>query len=147
MSDLIRTDDALQEIVDDHLELRTSLQDVSRLLLDEHDVNEARRLVHQFVGQLARHFHREEQGGYFRDFADRAPQLARLATSLEREHPKLLRCLREIDAQLEECQRSPQDLAKVAAEFQRFATAITSHEEDEHRLLQESYNSELGCSD
>lgn len=147
MSGRIPSGDALQHIVDDHSELRTCLQVVSRLLLQEHDVNEARRLVRLLVNQLEDHFHREEEGGYFRDVAYRAPQLARLATSLEREHPQLLRCLREIDAHLEECHRFPSGLAKVAAAFRKFATAITSHEEDEQRLIQESYNSELGCSD
>jgi hemerythrin-like domain-containing protein len=147
MSGRIPSVDGLQQIVDDHLELRTCLQEVSRLLLHERDVNEARRLVRQLINQLEGHFHREEEGGYFRDVAFRAPQLARLATSLEREHPLLLRCLSEIDTHLEECERSPRGLPKVATEFQRFATAITSHEEDEHRLIQDSYNSELGCSD
>ncbi len=139
--------DALRQVEADHVDLRERLRVIRRALVDEKCTDEALALVHGLLERLEVHFRHEEEGGYFREVAYRAPQLARLATTLEHEHPQLLHRLRGISAHLEVCQRSALRLPKVAAAFLEFATALMSHEEDEQRLIQESFNSELECSD
>jgi len=135
------------QIADDHVALQATLQHLGELIGDAARGEEAHRILQQLIAQLEDHFRHEEEGGYFREMAYRLPHLARLATSLEHEHPRLLCRLREIEHHLAGCAGSRDALPRVAQEFRRFAIAITTHEEDEHRLLQESANCELGCND
>jgi len=147
MSGQLPTDNAAQQIADDHRSLRASLEEVARALREPHAPGEAALLVRGLAEHLEQHFRREEEGGYFKDVACRAPQLARLAAGLELEHPLLLKRLRAIGGQLE-CEADPLgSRPRLVEEFAEFTQAIISHEQDEQQLIQQTFNDELGCSD
>lgn len=135
MTGRVAAADAYRQAVDDYAELLAQLEALKQVLADEQRLDEAIDLLSRLIARLEVHFRHEEEGDYFRKVAERAPQLERLATTLEHEHPQLLRRLREIGAHLESCRQAKQGLPKVAAEFHDFVTAISSHEEDEQRLI------------
>ncbi len=144
----------LQEIKDDHHELRQLLHHTCAMLGRSGAVEiEYPRLV-EMLGklrdQLAMHFSLEEAYGYFDDAISVAPHLSQRAERLRSQHFGLFSdaCrLAEGAAQLSSLEKSDTALARLAEDYRRFSTRFHEHESQERDLILEAFNDDIGTGD
>lgn len=144
----------LQEIKDDHHELRQLLHHTAAMLARpvwmpiEHD-----RLVELFSklrDQLAMHFSLEEAYGYFEDAISVAPHLSRRAEQLRSQHYELFSELCRLTERAEQLlyhETADVVVVQLADDFRRFSERFQQHELHESDLIVEALHEELGAGD
>ena len=144
----------LQEIKDDHHELRQLMHHICAMLGRSGPAEiEYPRLVEMFGklrDQLAMHFSLEEAYGYFDDAISVAPHLSRRAESLRSQHSGLFSdaCrLAESAEQLSRHGNAAAALARLAGEYRRFSAQFHDHESQECDLILEAFNDDIGTGD
>jgi len=94
--------------------------------------------------RLVDHFAQEERGGFLEDSIARLPRLAAAVRGVMAEHPQLLA---ELDALLE-CvpitDIRDSDWSEARRRFTGFAEHLLAHERNEHAVVQQGYNEDLG---
>jgi len=96
---------------------------------------------------LATHFRQEECGGFLEESIVRMPRLSRAMQAVLDEHPMLLA---EIDGLIETVRLadiSALSWGQAARDFEAFAAHLLAHERNEHAVVQEGYNEDLGLGD
>jgi hypothetical protein len=144
----------LQEIKDDHHELRQLMHHAAAMLNRPAWMRvEYDRLCELFTklrDQLAMHFSLEEAYGYFVDAIDVAPHLNRRAEQLRGEHFGLfsdLCRLAEAAERLLYHEAPTAELARLADEYRAFSTRLHEHESRESDLILEAFNADIGTGD
>jgi hypothetical protein len=144
----------LQEIKDDHHELRQLMHHTSAMLDHSGPVEiEYKRLVEMFSklrDQLAMHFSLEEAYGYYEDAIAVAPHLSRRAECLRGEHFNLfgeLCRLAEMSEQLLYHEMPGTLLSSLAGDYRRFLVRFREHESQERDLILEALNDDIGTGD
>ena len=144
----------LQEIKDDHHELRQLLHHTAAMLARpawmpiEYD-----RLVELFSklrDQLAMHFSLEEAYGYFEDAISVAPHLSRRAEQLRSQHYELYSELCRLTERAEQLlyhETTDAVVVQLADDFRRFSERFQQHELYESDLMVEALHEELGAGD
>ena len=100
------------------------------------DAETAPALLERLEHALRQHFALEEQGGYFAEELERAPQIAGTVTHLQNEHLELMTRLREI--------RGQTGGAPTVESVEAFARRLRDHETAENRLMQDTYLEDEG---
>ncbi len=144
----------LQEIKDDHHELRQLLHHVAAMLNRPSWMQiEAAPLAELFAklrDQLAMHFSLEEAYGYFDDAIDEAPRLSRRAEQLRSQHFHLFSEMCGLVDQAEKLlyhESAPFAVAQLADAFRRFEGHLQEHEAAESDLILEAHNDDIGAGD
>ncbi len=144
----------LQEIKDDHHELRQLMHHTSAMLDRSGPVEiEYPRLVQMFSklrDQLAMHFSLEEAYGYYEDAITVAPHLSRRAERLRGEHFTLFSDLCRLVEKAEQLLYHEQPttlLANLSGEYHRFLVRFRDHESQECDLILEAFNDDIGTGD
>ncbi|MBI3839369.1 MAG: hemerythrin domain-containing protein [Planctomycetia bacterium] len=144
----------LQEIKDDHHELRQLLHHTAAMLNRPPWMQmEYDRLVDLFTklrDQLAMHFSLEEAYGYFEDAITVAPHLSKRAEALRSQHFELysqLCSLVERAEQLLYHEAPAIALAGLAEGFRAFSFRLQDHELCESDLILEAFHDDLGAGD
>jgi hypothetical protein len=144
----------LQEIKDDHHELRQLMHHTSAMLNRPGwmriEFDRLVELLGKLRDQLAMHFSLEEAYGYFEDALDAAPHLAGQAERLRSQHYDLYSELCRLSERAEQLlyHETPQDqVPKLAADFQQFSGRFAQHELRESDLIVAALNEELGAGD
>ncbi|KAA5540014.1 hemerythrin domain-containing protein [Roseiconus nitratireducens] len=98
--------------------------------------------------QLALHFSLEEAYGYFEEAIDAAPHLSLKAEALRGEHADLFSQVRDLaDAIVDVDSERMEKLEKFLARFDRFRRGFERHEEEELRLILQSFDDDIGVGD
>jgi hypothetical protein len=144
----------LQEIKDDHHELRQLLHHTAAMLNRPGWMRiEYDRLVELFGklrDQLAMHFSLEEAYGYFEDAISVAPHLNGRAERLRSQHYELYSELCRLTERAEQLLYHETPAGRVrqlADDFRRFSERFCQHELHESDLIVEALNEELGAGD
>jgi hypothetical protein len=144
----------LQEIKDDHHELRQLMHHASAMLnRPEWMQVELDRLCDLFAkmrDQLAMHFSLEEAYGYFEDALSAAPHLSRRAEQLRAEHVGLfaeLCWLADRAEQLLYHEAASTALGQLAQDFLRFCGRLCDHESQERDMILEAFDDDIGAGD
>jgi hypothetical protein len=144
----------LQEIKDDHHELRQLMHHTSAALgrsgPTETDYPRLVEMFGKLRDQLAMHFSLEEAYGYYEDAINGAPHLARRAESLRSQHADLfgeLCTLAESAEKLLYHEQPAAALARLGDDYRRFSTRFHEHESAECNLIQEALNDDIGTGD
>lgn len=144
----------LQEIKDDHHELRQLLHHTCAMLERSGPAEiEYPRLV-EMLGklrdQLALHFSLEEAYGYFDDALTVAPHLSRRAERLREEHSGLFAEACRLAESAEQVARKGKPdaaLARLGGDYHRFSARFHDHESQECDLILEAFNDDIGTGD
>jgi hypothetical protein len=144
----------LQEIKDDHHELRQLLHHTAAMLARPGWMRiELDRLVELFGklrDQLAMHFSLEEAFGYFEDAVIAAPHLSRRAELLRSQHHELYCELCQMAERAEAIlyhEAAQPAMGRLAADFRRFTERLHQHELHERDLILESVHDDIGAGD
>jgi hypothetical protein len=144
----------LQEIKDDHHELRQLLHHTAAMLDRPTWMQiEFDRLVDLFTklrDQLAMHFSLEEAYGYFEDAISVAPHLSKRAEALRSQHFELYSqfcSLVERAEQLLYHEAAKIAVAGLAEDFRRFSGGLQEHESCESDLILQAFHDDLGAGD
>jgi hypothetical protein len=142
----------LNEIKEDHVELRDLLKE-SRRVLQQSGKRRPRELVHLLLAlqdRLATHFSLEEAYGYSDDVVSMAPRLSAQAAALLSEHQTLFVSFCEIVDEAEHLlyrEAPPVKLAQIAADYERFREAFDEHERREAELILAAFDDDVGVGD
>jgi hypothetical protein len=144
----------LQEIKDDHHELRQLLHHTGAMLNRPSwmpaELDELYELFEKLRDQLAMHFALEEAYGYFEDAVTVAPHLCRRAERLRGQHDELYSELCGLADRVETLvyDKPPESaLDDVAANFRRFCERLQQHELDERAMILAALDDDLGAGD
>jgi hypothetical protein len=96
---------------------------------------------------LATHFRQEECGGFLEESIVRMPRLSGAMQAVLDEHPALLAELDGLIETIRLADISPLAWAQAARDFEAFAAHLLAHERNEHAVVQEGYNEDLGLED
>ncbi len=144
----------LQEIKDDHHELRQLMHHTGAMLVRPEwmpiEYDRLTDLFEKLRDQLAMHFSLEEAYGYFDDALDVAPRLSRRADQLRSQHGELysqLCALTDRAEQLLYHETTDAAVSQLAADFRHFCESFHKHELSENDLILEALDEDLGGGD
>ncbi|MEX2114769.1 MAG: hemerythrin domain-containing protein [Pirellulales bacterium] len=144
----------LQEIKDDHHELRQLMHHISAMLERPDwmpiEFDRLTDLFEKLRDQLAMHFSLEEAYGYFEDALAVAPRLSRRADQLRSQHGELYSQLCAMTDRAEQLLYHETTVAAVgqlAADYLAFCQAFHEHERRENDLILEAIDEDLGGGD
>lgn len=103
--------------------------------------------VTELQGRLPEHFAREEEEstGFFASVCESAPRHVHRVKELTAEHRQLLVDLEALAVRLRDCLQGP--VAEALSAAARFGRHLRRHEIDEHDLMMEVFNTDLGQGD
>jgi len=144
----------LQEIKDDHHELRQLMHHTSAMLNRPHwmatEVERLTELCLKLRDQLAMHFSLEEAYGYFEDAVSTAPHLCKRAEQLRGEHGQLYQqfcSLAEIAERLRYEGLRDSEMSRLVDGYRDFSLRLYEHEANETELILAAVNDDLGAGD
>lgn len=109
--------------------------------------DEAAALLWDLWSVLRIHFVNEESGGFFTEVTTYAPRLTRQADDLCLEHQAVLHTVSDLARFARAGAASQTWWRELKTRFQALCTQLARHESDEHELLQEAYQVDLGGDD
>jgi hemerythrin len=142
----------LQEIKDDHQQLKKLLLDIEHLLENRVSLNNHPRdfvtLLDELIDQLGLHFSLEEAYGYFEVALEEAPRFHEPALKLRDQHRELYLMLQKIaESAANACEKPEPQMNPIADQFSAFHTALKAHESAELSLIVEAMNRDMGFGD
>jgi hypothetical protein len=144
----------LQEIKDDHHELRQLLHHAAAMLNRPSwmpaEIDQLYDLFEKLRDQLAMHFALEEAYGYFEDAVTVAPHLCRRAERLRAQHDELYSELCGLADRVEAIiydKTSEPAIGELAADFGRFCQRLQRHELEEREMILAALDDDLGAGD
>lgn len=144
----------LQEIKDDHHELRQLMHHTAAMLNRPQwmatELDRLTELCTKLRDQLAMHFSLEEAYGYFEDAVSVAPHLSRRAEQLRAQHNTLFSQFCQLAELAERLRYEGQDestLRDLVDGYRDFAMHLYEHEANETELILAAFNEDLGAGD
>lgn len=144
----------LQEIKDDHHELRQLMHHTAAMLARPTwmrlEYDRLVDLVTKLRDQLALHFSLEEAFGYFEDAIETAPRLSKRAEQLREQHGQLYAqfCRLVEQAEVLLYHETPHTrIALMAREYRHFAQTLQEHEAEESKLMLQAFHDDIGGSE
>jgi hypothetical protein len=144
----------LQEIKEDHHELRQLLHHVAAMLdrpgWMHVEYDRLVELITKLRDQLALHFSLEEAYGYCEDALNEAPHLSRRSEQLRAQHETLFANLCRLVEGAEQLlyhETAAAALVRLAEEFRGFSSRLHEHEANECDLILEAFNNDIGAGD
>ena len=142
----------LQEIKEDHIELRDLLVAVRTLAAERHPpIDQLTDKLEQLRDRLSFHFALEEAYGYYNaEISDTAPWLAEKASALRAQHVELFLLLdqRVNAAEGVRYHESPrQAIGPLCRDVLDFCQRLEDHEQRENELILEAFDDDVGVGD
>lgn len=139
--------EAVVRILDEHEALRNKLRHIHSVLAGpDPSSNEIATLLSEFQHALTMHFVSEETEGFFNEVASHAPRLADRAGKLCIEHQQLLHEADELCRFAAAGSPSMQWWRELKSRCHAFSKQLMHHETEEHHLLQETHQDDLGTN-
>jgi iron-sulfur cluster repair protein YtfE (RIC family) len=110
-------------------------------------VAEMLRLLHEFHNDLAVHFKSEEADGFFEEITTLAPRLTVQADKLCVEHEHMLYTMTELCRFATAGSPSMPWWQELGSRCHEFSKQLMHHESEENKLLQQSYQEDVGTAD
>lgn len=140
--------EAVIRVLDEHESLRTKLRQIHTVLAGPDPTSgEVTTLLEEFQIALTMHFVNEETEGFFNEVASYAPRLADRAGKLCIEHQQLLHEAEELCRFAAAGSPSIQWWRELKSRCHEFSKQLMHHESEEHELLQETHQDDLGTND
>jgi iron-sulfur cluster repair protein YtfE (RIC family) len=142
----IWTSPASQAVLADHQRLREVLHQIhSALVRRQAGWLEIQTMLPRLAREIESHFIREEDGGYFLEVVEVAPQLSSQVDRLRGQHVELLEFVRRLAEVAAATRFSESSWRDFSANYEDFAHRFLEHEVDEKALLHEAYNQDIGA--
>ena len=129
-----------------HHRLRDLQVELNNVNVDRIDGPMLQRMIEggqQLTDELTSHFAEEQAGGCMDYAVSRVPALGAEVTSLEAEHPVLLRDLNSMLTQLRNARAGELGFAEIKQQFDAFVVRLLSHEARESRVVERGFNMPL----
>lgn len=141
--------EAVLRVLDEHEALRNKLRQIHAVLGGSEPSNsEVGALLNEFQTALTMHFENEEEAeGFFNEVTSQAPRLADRAGKLCIEHQHLLHEADELCRFAAAGSPSMQWWRELKSRCHAFSKQLMHHESEEHELLQETHQDDLGTND
>jgi hypothetical protein len=144
----------LEEIKADNNSLRealTRLQEfVNDCRVDDAMPSSGLQIFEDVRDRLASHFALEEAYGYFDDAIESAPHMSAMAGRLRAAHPRLYEQSCRLATLAHECHAACpcyRHIARLRRRARAFLVCLEMHEQEENRLILESYARDIGAAD
>lgn len=148
MSHTITQSEAIERILQEHDALRDKAGRIHSVLAKpEPAQGEIETLLREFLNALIVHFDYEEDDGFFDEIAFHAPRLAGLAGKLCNEHREMLRDAAKLCRFAAAGSPSMPWWRELSLRCREFSKRLMRHEHEEHKLLQEARQSDIGVCD
>lgn len=137
----------LGHILGQHRELHAQILAVRAALAGRPEpqrVAGVRRMLEALHDHLRHHFEQEEAGGFMEESIARMPRLSVAVRDVMADHPRLLSELGGLLERLPAGDSSQASWDEAARGFATFADHLLLHERNEHAVVQEGYNEDLG---
>jgi len=135
----------------EHRELHAAIERIHHVLDETREIDASSRQVAEVTAlvtalrdRLARHFEREENGGYLEEAIVRVPQIAPQAIILQRQHGEFLTAANAMLDHARSTDAAPLVWANLKADYALFAKRLTAHEAAENALLSRAFNEDSG---
>lgn len=109
--------------------------------------DEVARLLSTLCQRLRTHFELEESDGFFEQITRDAPRFCRKIDLLCVEHSELLSEANELAEESKHCHDTDVWWGTMARDVQRFSNRLMHHESEEIKLMQQTYNDDIGAQD
>jgi len=148
MSDQRSTNDAYDEILRDHANLRRLLDELRQMLFEQAvDFADLKGHFFQLGEMLEGHFRTEEASGCFGEVVNQAPHVSGKVAGLIGEHADLSREINEIAVRASGGNGTADDWEVARAAFGDFTARLMQHEMLENELLQQAFTEDIGWKD
>jgi hypothetical protein len=133
-------------IGDEHAELRRIVEEIQEALSARSPTCVA-QLVRELAATATNHFRCEEQGGYFAEAIEAAPQIRERARELLGEHPLMTAQLLVIERHAARGGADEPWWHTLEEMFRQFLEQFSVHEAAENSLIHEALCDDLGTGD
>lgn len=148
MTDTDSSQAAYEEILAQHVRLRSLLDDIKQLLFEQSVAfSEVANRLLQLREMVVDHFQTEENSGCFGEVVNHAPHVSERVAALIGEHEDLIGELRDLEARAVDCPGVNADWEEVGARFGEFMARLMQHETLENELLQQVFTEDIGSKD
>ena len=148
MSETNRREDAYEEILREHQNLRSLLDDLRKLFFERTvPFSEVLKSLQELQKMVEGHFRTEEDSGCFGDVVNHAPRVSDKVTALIAEHADLSVELTELVNRATGVEGASDDWDDVSTRFGEFTDKLMQHETTENELLQEVFTEDIGSKD
>jgi iron-sulfur cluster repair protein YtfE (RIC family) len=137
-----------QQVEQEHDALRDLLGAILKQL--SHGPGAARMVVDdlsELCELLDRHFHTEEDAGFFAEIIDKDARFTGEASRLCEEHATMLRDAKSLADRLSVAGDAAAIWPDLKRDFHELSKHLMRHEGDENRLLQQAYVEDIGSKD
>ncbi len=136
------------ELLAEHRRLEETLSRLARIFRQRSiSPEEVAGECHDLREQLVVHFQEEEEGGFFEQFTEVAPELTPVAESLQRQHCDLLMKLNVLYDVATVDKKDSSWWDQLDIHFDAFVRTFHEHEHQENRLMQEAFTQDTGDKD
>ena len=140
--------EVVERVQQEHDLLRERLAYLQRVFATKRrPADEAAALLWDLWSVLRVHFAHEESEGFFTEVTTYAPRLTCRADNLCFEHEAMLHTVSDLARFSRAGAASQAWWRELTTRFQALCTQLARHERDEHRLLQDAYQVDLGGDD
>lgn len=143
------SDRTLEQIHHEHERLEVLTTEIRWMLLEPSEAHLA--LIKGLMGELAAlleiHFAHEEEGGYFTELVEMAPELSARVEQLRQEHREMSATIRAMHSRLRHASSTPVWFEAICRDFSHFLNRCESHQHEENLLAQEGYLRDMGEGD
>lgn len=101
-------------------------------------------LLNALAVHLQTHFELEESDGYLSNLVKLSPGLSSAVERVLREHDDLLAEVNELVTMAREAFACNHDTAGLAERFSKFKSKLSAHEQEENKLIQDTYHLDVG---
>ena len=127
-----------------HAALLNDLRELRAVLRTRGDVTPLFLRLERLQAHLTRHFRCEERGGYLEEVRRREPQRKRVIEELLADHRRLSQGLAD---SLDEVRWASRLSDGLRGRIRHWVLAVRRHEARENRLVQDTFNRDLGPED
>jgi hypothetical protein len=141
------TTDKLKRYTELEYILLGDLRDLLEDPIDDENLRWIHAVVDVLLDTLPVEFELKRQGGYLREVLERHPNWLCHVTTLESQHRRLCRKLRELRNRLTDFAEMDEATRLLRLELQDWMNGFDAHNRQEVRLLQTAMNLEVGVGD
>jgi len=138
----------LDLVLAEHHHLNRLFSRLDRALADAGTPREElAKLLDELQTHVFQHFAHEENNGFFEQIAEHDPRLEQDAMELKQQHAALAESLQAISTAIHGESFAAQQMQDIAEGLRDFIAEFEAHEDGENRLLQETYDRDVGSKD
>lgn len=149
MSTATASSSILEQIHHEHERLEFLIAEIRWVLIEPSELHLRlfKGLMGELVPLLEDHFAHEEEGGYFAELIEIAPELSERVEQLRLEHGEMLATVRAINSRLQFADSTPNWFSAIRSDFTDFLQRCEAHQHEENAMAQEGYLRDTGAGD